>query len=180
MSIAPDHLRGRDRPSRVPPWGGASLFPGRAGTPWWLAVVLALSFAAAGVFTDLQRIDRLGLVFQACYFLGCVLAVAVVERRGLFGPMVQPPLLLAFVVPGVVLLAGGAPPSGGLTATALAIGTPLINGFPTMAITTGVTVGLGVIRIVTQRPPVVRKPRTRPQPQPKPKPQPKPRRTSRR
>ncbi len=164
MSIAPDRGRDRARPSRVPPWHGVSLFRDRAGTPWWLAVLLALSLTAAGAFADLQRINRLGLVFQACYFLGCMLAIVVVERRSLFGPMVQPPLLLAFAVPGVVLFAGDAPPDGGLAATALAIGTPLINGFPTMAITTGVTVGLGAYRIATQRPPAVSNERPRPQP----------------
>lgn len=167
-----DPGQGRDRAAsgragRTPPWDGVSLFAGRAGAPWWLAVGIALALAAIGVFADLERIDRLGLGFQGCYFLGCVVAVAVVERRALFAPMVQPPLLLAVAVPGVVLLAGGAPGGGGLAATALAIGTPLINGFPTMAITTLVTVGLGVLRIVTQRPPVVRKPRSRPQPTPR-------------
>lgn len=148
----------RARAAGTPPWGGASLFPGRAGVPWWTAVFLALALAAAGVFADLQRIDRLGLVFQACYFLGCLLAIAVVERRGLFAPMVQPPLILAVTVPGAVLLAGGAPASGGLTAKALAVGTPLINGFPTMAITTGVTVMVGLLRLLTQRPPASGRP----------------------
>ena len=146
----------RARAARTPPWGGAALFPGRAGVPWWVAVFVALALAAAGVFADLQRIDRLGLVFQVCYFLGCLVAIAVVERRGLFAPMVQPPLILAATVPGAVLLAGGAPASGGLTAKALAVGTPLINGFPTMAITTGVTLAVGLLRLLTQRAPASR------------------------
>jgi len=143
----------RARAARTPPWGGASLFPGRAGVPWWVAVFIALALAASGVFADLQRINRLGLVFQACYFLGCLIAIAAVERRGLFAPTVQPPLILAVTVPGVILLAGGAPASGGLTAKALAVGTPLINGFPTMALTTGVTLAVGLLRLLTQRAP---------------------------
>jgi hypothetical protein len=143
----------RARAARTPPWGGASLFPGRAGVPWWVAVLAALTLTTAGVFADLQRIDRLGLLFQACYVLGCLVAIAVVERRGLFAPMVQPPLILAVTVPAAVLLAGGAPTSGGLTAKALAVGTPLINGFPTMAVTTGVTVVVGLLRLLTQRAP---------------------------
>ena len=142
----------RTRAARTPPWGGASLFPSRAGVPWWVAVFAALALTTAGVFADLQRIDRLGLLFQACYFLGCLLAITVVERRGLFAPMVQPPLILAVTVPAAVLLAG-APASGGLTAKALAVGTPLINGFPTMAVTTGVTVVVGLLRLLTQRAP---------------------------
>lgn len=143
----------RARAARTPPWGGASMLPSRAGVPWWAAVLIALTLTAAGVFADLQRVNRLGLVFQACYFVGCLTAIAVVERRGLFSPMVQPPLILAVAVPGVVLLSGGAPEGGGLTAKALAVGTPLINGFPTMAITTGVTVAVGVVRLLAQRGP---------------------------
>jgi hypothetical protein len=97
-------------------------------------------------------------VFQACYFLGCLIAIAAVERRGLFAPTVQPPLILAVTVPGVILLAGGAPASGGLTAKALAVGTPLINGFPTMALTTGVTLAVGLLRLLTQRAPASERP----------------------
>lgn len=136
-----------------PAWDDVSVLADRAGARWWVAVLVALLLSTAGVFADLQRIDRLGLVFQVCYFLGCLLAILIVQRRGLFGPMVQPPLILAVTVPTVVLLAAGAPSGAGLTAKALAIGTPLINGFPTMAITTGITVAIGIFRIVVQRPP---------------------------
>ncbi len=136
-----------------PRWGEVSLFPPRRGVPWWGAVPLALGVTALGVFLDLERINRLGLVFQAAYFVGCLAAVAWVQRRGLFGPMVQPPLILAVAVPGVVLASSGAPDSGGLTAKALAVATPLINGFPTMAITTGATLAIGFLRLAVQRPP---------------------------
>lgn len=115
-------------------------------------MLLALAITAAGVLADIHRINQLGIVFYACYFLGCLLAVSVVTRKALFGPMVQPPLILAFAVPGVVLLSGSVP-SGGGVAAALAVGTPLINGFPIMAITTGLTLAIGIFRIRTQRPP---------------------------
>lgn len=162
MTTAHDRASGRDRSALRPPWDGVSLLSDRAGTPWWTAVLVALALTATGVFLDLQRINRLGLIFQIGYFLGCLIAIAVVERRGLFGPMVQPPLILAVVVPGVVLLAGGAPPGGGVAAQALAIATPLINGFPTMAITTGVTLAIGAFRLATQREPASeRTPRSR-------------------
>jgi hypothetical protein len=133
-------------------WETTSALGSVRGIPSWAAVLLALAFTGIGVFVDLERIAKLGLIFQACYFLGCVLAVLWVQRRGLFAPMVQPPLILAIAVPGVVLASGGSA-GGGLTAKALAVGTPLINGFPTMAITTGLTVLIGLIRIVAQRPP---------------------------
>ncbi|MGH3990185.1 MAG: DUF6542 domain-containing protein, partial [Pseudonocardiaceae bacterium] len=82
--------------------------------------------------------------------------------KGLFGPLVQPPLILAVAVPGVVLAIGSLPTGGGVVAAALTVGTPLINGFPTMAITTGVVLAIGVFRLVTQRRPTPRRITPRP------------------
>ena len=147
------HDDGMVRNDAPPTWETSSALSTVRGVPWWAAVLLALAFTGLGVFVDLERINRLGLIFQGCYFAGCVLAVIWVQRRGLFGPMVQPPLILALAVPGVVLAASGGTSGDGLTAKALAVGTPLINGFPTMAITTGITVLIGLIRILRQRAP---------------------------
>jgi hypothetical protein len=124
--------------------------------PWWAALLCTLALAVTGVFADLERLNRLGVVFQACYFLGCLLAVVIVQRKGLFAPMIAPPLILAVAVPGVVWATGTTPTGGGLVATALTVGTPLINGFPTMAITTGFTVAIGVFRLFLQRRPSAR------------------------
>ena len=164
---APASLR-QDAP---PTWQTSSALSTVGGIPWWAAIALALSFTAIGVFADLERINRLGVIFQGSYFVGCVLAVLWVQRRGLFGPMVQPPLILAVAVPGVVLMGGGATGSG-LTAKALAVGTPLINGFPTMAITTGATVLVGCLRLLRQRPPVTRRQSRPPTPERTPGPAP--------
>ncbi len=122
-----------------------------------MAVWSAVMLTAVGVFIDVERLNRLGIVFQACYFLGCLLAVVVVQRKGLFGPMVQPPLILAVAVPGVVLALGSLPTSGGIVAATLTAGTPLINGFPTMAITTGIVLAIGTFRLFTQRRPIPRR-----------------------
>jgi hypothetical protein len=108
---------------------------------------------AAGVFVDLERLNRLGIMFQICYFLGCLLAVVVVQRKGLFAPMAQPPLILAVVVPVVVLAVDSTPIDGGMIAAALTIGTPLINSFPTMAITTGTTLAVGIFLLIIQQRP---------------------------
>lgn len=145
----------RERPAtrRGPSWDERALLSDHVGMRWWAAVSLALSLTAAGAFADIQRLNRLGIVFQACYFVGCLLAVVLVQRKGLFGPMVQPPLILALTVPSVVLMAGSVPTEGGSAAAALAVGTPLINGFPTMATTTGVTLAVGFVRLFTQRRP---------------------------
>jgi hypothetical protein len=119
-------------------------------------VLSTLALATTGVFADLERLNRLGVVFQACYFLGCLFAVVVVQRKGLFAPMVAPPLILAVAVLGVVLATGTTPAGAGFVATALTVGTPLLNAFPTMAIATGLTVAIGLLRLCIQRRPSAR------------------------
>ena len=122
------------------------------GLPGYAAIGIALGFTGLGVFIDLQRVSGLGVVFKGCYLVGCVLGVCWVKRRALFGPMVQPPLLLAVAVPSVVLAAGD-PGDGGLAARLLAIGTPLLNGFPTMAVTTALVIAIGVVRYLVEKSP---------------------------
>jgi uncharacterized membrane protein YgcG len=121
--------------------------------PWWGAVLTALALTAVGALLNEMTSKALGLPFQVLYTLGCVAAVTFVKRRSLFGPMVQPPLIM-IVVAGVVLalFAGG---SGGLTAKAIAIGPPLIGNFPVMAVATVLTVVIGAIRLILQRKPPI-------------------------
>ncbi|AXB45091.1 DUF6542 domain-containing protein [Amycolatopsis albispora] len=134
------------------PWDELPVVGTRRGLPWWGAVLLGFGLAAVGAVASLQITDNLELIFQGAYFVGAVGAVAAVQRRSLFGPMVQPPLILAVTVPAALLFSGT--PAGGDTfSTALAIATPLINGFPTMAITTGAALALGFFRIYRERDP---------------------------
>jgi hypothetical protein len=141
-----------DAPSSTSPEvGEASTFPGLRGMRWWAVLLLALVLTAGGVAADVLRAGSLGVVFLAAYPAGCVLATVLVQRRDLFVPMVQPPLLLAVSVPVAVAATGSLPASGGLVSTALAVGAPLINGFPAMAITTVVCVVIGVVRTRVQR-----------------------------
>ena len=116
------------------------------------AVGLAAGLTTVGVLVDLLRSGRLGTVFAVCYLTGCVLAVAWVRRRSLFGPMVQPPLLVAVIVPLVVLLTGDAKPGAGAAERLLVIAAPLVNAFPMMAATTGLVLAVGAFRAATQRP----------------------------
>jgi hypothetical protein len=89
---------------------------------------------------------ELGVVFTACFAGGCILATAWARRDSLFVPLVQPPLLLAVGVPVVVAATGSLPRSGGLASTLLAVGGPLVNAFPTLAVTTAICLGLGFVR----------------------------------
>jgi hypothetical protein len=129
-----------------------SILPTVLGVPPIAAVGLAAALTAIGVLVDLTRIGNLSTVFTICHISGCVLAVIWVRRNGLFGPMVQPPLLVAAAVPVVVLLTGTPRPGQGVAERLLVIGAPLVNAFPVMAWATGTVLVLGLLRIVLQRP----------------------------
>ncbi len=133
-------------------WDERPVVGSRRGLPWWAAVLVGLGLAIVGALLGKPSQGSIPLVFTVCYIAGAVLAVCAVKRRGLFGPMVMPPLVLAVTVPGVILLTSGSQ-GDDMLSKALNIGTPLINGFPTMAITTGITLLIGFVRIFRERDP---------------------------
>lgn len=135
------------------PWDERLVLGDKRGLPWWGAVLLAFVLAALGAVVDLKMQNALSWVFRICYFVGCVGGVCAVQRRGVFGPIVQPPLVLAVTVPVVVLLISGTPANSDTLSKALAVGTPLINGFPAMAVTTGFTLAVGIFRLYQERNP---------------------------
>jgi hypothetical protein len=110
---------------------------------------LALGLSIIGAVIDEKANANIATIFRTAYVIGCVVGVCMVRRRNLFGPMVQPPLILVVVVPLVAAALDSKPGS-----KVLVIGPQLIQNFPVMAITTGVTVVLGVIRYLVQRRPV--------------------------
>lgn len=138
----------------VTEWGQRSTFGTLKGWPWWATLLLALGLSIVGAVIDMNSSGNLGKIFEATYFIGCVGAVLMVRRRNLFGPTVQAPLILAVTIPVVVLLTKGLPAGSSTMSKLLALGVPLVTGFPTMAITTGATVVIGGIRWLAQRKPV--------------------------
>ncbi|MFD9740125.1 DUF6542 domain-containing protein [Umezawaea sp. NPDC059074] len=134
-------------------WNDRALFGSFKGLPWWAAVAIAFVLAIVGTYIDVSSTATVGWIFTVLFFVGCVGAIVFVERRSMFGPVVQPPLILAIVVPLVVIVTQGMPASGGISGLALTLGRPLINGFPTMAVTTIFTVAIGVLRVFRQRDP---------------------------
>ncbi|HEY4457884.1 MAG TPA: DUF6542 domain-containing protein [Pseudonocardiaceae bacterium] len=148
MTTTRDRGREARATSSGPRWDERSAF-GSRGWPWWAAVVLALGLSIVGAVIDENSNSNIATIFRTAYVIGCVAAVCIVRRRNLFGPMVQPPLILVVVVPLVAAALDSKPGS-----KVLVIGPQLINNFPVMAITTGVTVVLGVIRYLVQRRPV--------------------------
>lgn len=145
-----EDFAGGDEPSA---WDERPIFGESRGLPWWGAILLALLVSALGAAVDLKLNDKTTLLFQATYFIACVAAVCWVGRRNLFGPMVQPPLILAAVLIGLELMENGLPKNLELKEFLLSYGIPVINGFPTMAITTGVTLAVGLFRLFWQRDP---------------------------
>ncbi|MEU4800702.1 DUF6542 domain-containing protein [Actinosynnema sp. NPDC023587] len=134
-------------------WNDRALFGTFRGLPWWAAVLGTFVFAIIGTYVDVSSAEKtVGWVFAITFFLGAVGAVVFVERRSMFGPIVQPPLVLAIVVPLVVIFTQGVP-DGGLPSIGLNLGKPLIDGFPAMALTTACTVILGIVRVTIQKDP---------------------------
>ncbi|MGW4486977.1 DUF6542 domain-containing protein [Amycolatopsis sp. NPDC004368] len=153
MTAIRDRQSDPDAEDATVPWDERLAIGERRGLPWWAAVLVGFGLAVLGAIIDEKTKGSLDFVFKAGYFVGAVVAVGAVQRRALFGPMVQPPLVLAVTVPGVVLVTGGSGSGSDTLSKLLNIGTPLINGFPTMAITTGVTLLFGFFRIFRERDP---------------------------
>ncbi len=129
------------------------MFGSSRGLPWWAAVLVALVLSGVAAVVDMNRAAALGGVYTGGYVLGCVAAIALVRRRNLFGPMVQPPLI--FAVTAILALAWLSPDKGqsGLKELLITVALPLTSTFPTMAITTAICLAIGIARIFTQRDP---------------------------
>ncbi|WP_236789267.1 DUF6542 domain-containing protein [Amycolatopsis sp. GM8] len=153
MTAIRDRQSDPDADDVAVPWDERAVVGARRGLPWWGSVLVAFGLSLVGAIADMQIQNNLGWLFRVCYFVGAVGAICAVQRRSLFGPMVQPPLTLAITVPLVVLLITGVPANSDMLAKALAVGTPLINGFPTMAVTTACTLAIGIARLYRERNP---------------------------
>ncbi|MFC5287219.1 DUF6542 domain-containing protein [Actinokineospora guangxiensis] len=156
MTATRDRRAELDEERAEPAWDERPLFGRSRGLPWWGAVLLAVGLSAVGAVIDMKANDTLGTIFQVAFVAGCVAAVCLVRRRNLFGPVVQPPLVFALVSVGAnVALGAGA--SGGLKGLVFNVALPLTSNFPTMAITTGVVLAIGVARLFLQKDPDPRK-----------------------
>lgn len=148
----------RDRQSEVEPdpaetpWDERPILGASRGLSWSAAVSLAFGLATVAAVFDVLRTGTLGQPYQIAYVVGSVAAVCWVRRRNLFGPMVQAPLVFAITAVGSLLIFGGSGGSG-LKQLLFSVVIPLTSNFPTMAVTTGITVAIGVFRIWRQRDP---------------------------
>jgi hypothetical protein len=134
-------------------WDDRPIYGQFRGLPWWAAVLLAFGVTAIAAFVDMQRQDSLGRIYQGAFVVGCVVAVCIVRRRSLFGPIVQPPLVFAITAIGAVVVLGPKSGGGGLKSLIISVAWPLTSNFPTMGITTAVVVAIGVFRLWRERDP---------------------------
>ncbi|ASO18454.1 hypothetical protein AHOG_03990 [Actinoalloteichus hoggarensis] len=145
-------LSADEEPTEIP-WAERSAFRDSRGITWWMAILVALGSTLIGTLADVLFLDGPRLVSQVIYALGCVLAVALVQRQSLFGPIVQPPLIIGVSFPLILWLTAG-PTAGDMTRMLVRLSMPLINAFPVMGITTVLTVGIGLARYFLQREPL--------------------------
>lgn len=122
------------------------------GLPAWTAVLLTVAISLTGVAID-SLSGELGGAFTVAFFAGCVLAVLMVSRRALFVAGVQPPILMAVLVPLVYVTAGVGGGSGLFSRTQIiSVALPLATRFPLMITTTIVVVILALIRAFVLEP----------------------------
>lgn len=122
------------------------------GLPAWTAVLLTVAISLTGVAID-SLSGELGGAFTVAFFVGCVLAALMVSRRALFVAGVQPPIVMAVLVPLVYVIAGVGGGSQLFSRTQIiSIALPLATRFPLMLTTTIVVVVLVLIRAFVLEP----------------------------
>jgi hypothetical protein len=123
-----------------------SAHPTIPGIPWWGAVLLAVTATAVGFAYDAGTGNKeLGMVFAACYGVGCVFAVLAVRQSGIFTAVIQPPLILFVSVPTAYFLLHGGK-LGAIKDTLINCGYPLIERFPVMFFTSAAVLLIGMAR----------------------------------
>ena len=131
-------------------WAERSAFGTTRGVPLWGAILLAVLPTAAGALIDQLAFGRSGLISTICFVVGCLLSVALVHRRSVFGPTVQTPLVVSIVLPLVAVLTDTS--KGGGSAKIFTIAKPLINNFPMTAVTAILALGIGLLRMFRLQP----------------------------
>lgn len=129
-----------------------SVLSSTRGLPAWTAVLLAVAISLTGVAIDSVSGD-LGAGFTVAFFLGCVVSVLAVARRSVFVAGVQPPIIMALLVPLVYVVSGVGSGADVFSRSQLvSIILPLATRFPLMITTTVVVVAIALIRALVLEP----------------------------
>jgi hypothetical protein len=151
-----DHDRGHGdrRPTPGHPRGGSSRAGGRSAPAadtggsrlrGLVAVGAVFLVTLAGAAVDSFVGIGLGMITLVALVLSSATATLLVRRRDLVSVVVAPPLVFVAVAAVNISLA----PSASFSLATIA--TLLIRGFPTMAVATGVTVVLAIVRLAARR-----------------------------
>lgn len=123
-----------------------SAHPNVAGVPWWGAVLIAVVASATGFAIDVGSGGKeLTGAFSALFALGCLAAVLAVRQVAVFTAVIQPPLILFFMVPWAYYLMHSADIHG-IKDVLINCGYPLIERFPLMFFTSATVLLVGVAR----------------------------------
>lgn len=115
-------------------------------------MLLAVAISLTGVAID-SLSGELGAAFTVAFFLGCLISVFAVARRSLFVAGVQPPIIMAILVPLSYVIAGiGAGAELFSRTQIISIALPLATRFPLMLTTTLVVVAVALIRALVLEP----------------------------
>ena len=106
--------------------------------------MIAVTATAIGFAFDAGGGRDLTHVFAALYMSGCIAAVLLVRRSGIFTAVVQPPMILFVGVPGAYFLFHGAKLTG-LKDIVINCLYPLIERFPLMVFTSGAVLLIGYL-----------------------------------
>ncbi|MGW0159149.1 DUF6542 domain-containing protein [Mycobacterium sp. NPDC003323] len=124
---------------RIPGWPSGLL-------PWWGATLVAVTATLIGfAYHAGAGNQELGAVFATFYVLGCLAAVVLVRRSGIFTAVIQPPLILFVAVPASYFLMHSGQING-LKDIVINCGYPLIERFPLMFFTSAAVLLFGVAR----------------------------------
>ncbi len=117
--------------------------PTLPGVPWWAVVAIAFAFTVIGaIIAGKDFGNGVPAALWIFFLAGVILAVLAARRRSVFTGMVQPPLIAAIVV-----FLGGKIFSGLAVFDA---GFNVVKIFPMMAVGTGITVVIGLVRMAAQ------------------------------
>lgn len=129
-----------------------SLLASIRGIPAWTAVLLAVAITLTGVAID-SLSGELGGAFTVAFFLGCLISALAVVRRSVFVAGVQPPIIMAVLVPLAYVIAGlGAGDELFSRTQIISVALPLATRFPLMITTTLVVIAVVLIRAFVLEP----------------------------
>lgn len=120
------------------------------GIPAWTAVLLAVAITLTGVAID-SLSGELGTAFVVAFCLGCLISVLAVMRRSVFVAAVQPPIIMAILVPLAYVIGGGGAELFSRTQI-ISVALPLATRFPVMVTTTIVVIAVALIRTFVLEP----------------------------